>query len=55
MKKLDDMIQTGKERKINKLFLVQWGKERSIVYTDETILIMDNQHLMNLDERGLIL
>jgi len=42
------------------LYILQWGKERSIVieyYHDtkeRTVLIMDNQYLMNLDELGLV-
>lgn len=44
------------------LYIIQWGKERSIVShvepmkkgMDVTILIMDNQQLMNLDEMGLV-
>ena len=46
---------------MKKLAIIQWGKERSIVkefYPDtkeETYYIIDNQHLMILDERGMIL
>lgn len=45
------------------VYILQWGKERSIVsiYSPESkkmqvdILIMDNQKLMNLDEMGLVI
>lgn len=40
------------------ILILQWGKERSIIqYTDSMTnpMIIDNQHLMNLDERGLVL
>jgi len=46
---------------MKKLYLIQWGKERSIVkefYTDNkevNYLIVDNHYLMNLDEMGLII
>lgn len=46
---------------MKKLEIIQWGKERSIVkefYPDtkeETYYIIDNQHLMNLDEMGCVL
>lgn len=43
-----------------KLEIVQWGKNRSLVkktHTDtkeETVLLLDNNYLMSLDEMGLI-
>lgn len=41
---------------MTKLIILQWGIERSIVENLETneILIMDNNHLMNLDEMGVV-
>lgn len=45
---------------MRKLYIIQWGNERSIVkefYTDNkevNYLIVDNQYLMNLDEMGVI-
>lgn len=60
MKKLLNSIHGRKQCK--KFLILQWGKERSIVShvepmkkgMDVTILIMDNQQLMNLDEMGLV-
>lgn len=44
---------------MNKLLIIQWGKERSIVQEvsslDNPIMIVDNQYLMNLDELGVVL
>ena len=44
---------------MNKLLILQWGKERSIVQDvsslDNPIMIVDNQYLMNLDELGAVL
>lgn len=44
---------------MNKLLILQWGKERSIVQNvsslDNPIMIVDNQYLMNLDELGVVL
>jgi len=45
---------------MKKLYLIQWGKERSIVkefYTDNkevNYLIVNNEYLMYLDEMGVI-
>lgn len=45
---------------MEKLKIVQWGKNRSLVkktHTDtkeETVLLLDNNYLMTLDEMGLI-
>lgn len=42
---------------MKKFIIIQWGKERSIIqHTDYhyEIYIINNQQLMNLDERGLI-
>ena len=34
--------------------ILQWGSKRSIVQFEETIYIIDNDYLMNLDEMGLV-
>ena len=34
--------------------LLQWGSKRSVVQLEETIYIIDNDYLMNLDEMGLV-
>lgn len=45
---------------MKKLTILQWGKERSIVQEfhpdtkEKTIYIIDNEHLMNLDDMGLV-
>lgn len=45
---------------MKKLTILQWGKERSIVEEfhpdtkEKTILIINNDHLINLDEMGLV-
>ena len=40
-----------------KYLILQWGKKRSIVQNihSHDILIIENQYLMNLDERGFVL
>ena len=57
MKKLLNSIHGRK--KCKKFLILQWGKNRSIIQNlsdiDNPILIVDNQYLMNLDERGLII
>lgn len=46
--------------KMEKLELMQWGEKRSVVYStniktgEVKILLIDNDYLMYLDERGLI-
>jgi hypothetical protein len=42
---------------MTKFLILQWGKERSIIENVNTqeVFIIDNQHLMNLDENGVIL
>lgn len=36
--------------------LLQWGKERSIIESADSheVYLIENQYLMNLDERGVI-
>ena len=34
--------------------ILQWGTKRSVVQLEETIYIIDNDYLMNLDEKGLV-
>ena len=34
--------------------ILQWGSKRSVVQYEETIYIIDNDYLMNLDEMGLV-
>ena len=34
--------------------ILQWGSKRSVVQFEETIYIIDNDYLMNLDEMGLV-
>ena len=58
MKKLFNLFRKKKNNR--KMFLIlQWGKNRSIIQevtgNDFPTYIIDNDHLMNLDERGLIL
>lgn len=58
MKKLLNLFR--KKKNDEKFFIIlQWGKERSIIQevtgNDFPIYIIDNQHLMNLDEMGYIL
>ena len=57
MKKLLNSIHGRKQCK--KFLILQWGSKRSIIQNvsdiDNPILIVDNQYLMNLDERGLVL
>ena len=60
MNKIKNILNSIHGRKQCKKFLIlQWGKNRSIIQNvsdiDNPILIVDNQYLMNLDERGLIL
>lgn len=56
MKKI---LNIFKRKKCNKFIIIQWGKNRSIIQNvsdiNNPILLVDNQHLMNLDERGMIL
>ena len=56
MKKIFNFLH---RKKCNKYLIIQWGKNRSIIQNvsdiNNDILIIDNQYLMNLDERGLIL
>ena len=56
MKKLLNLF---KRKKCNKFLILQMGNERSIIQNvsdiNNDILLVDNQHLMNLDEQGLIL
>lgn len=48
-----------KQPKQEKYLILQWGSERSIIQEissiDNPVLIVDNQYLMNMDERGLVL
>lgn len=58
MKKLLNLFR--KKKNDEKYFIIlQWGKERSIIQevtgNDFPIYIIDNQHLMNLDEMGYVL
>lgn len=57
MKKLLNSIHGRKQYK--KFLILQWGSKRSIIQNvsdiNNPILIVDNQYLMNLDERGLII
>ena len=58
MKKLLNLFRKNKDDR--KTFIIlQWGKERSIIQevtgNDFPIYIIDNQHLMNLDEMGYVL
>lgn len=58
MKKLLNLFR--KNNNDEKYFIIlQWGKERSIIQevtgNDFPIYIIDNQHLMNLDEMGYVL
>ena len=57
MKKLLNSIHGRKQCK--KFLILQWGSKRSIIQNvsdiDNDILIVDNDYLMNLDERGLII
>ena len=42
---------------MNKMItILQWGKERSICYLtlEQKHVLIDNEYLMNLDERGLV-
>ena len=34
--------------------ILQWGSKRSVVQFEETIYLLDNDLLMNLDEMGLV-
>ena len=34
--------------------ILQWGSKRSVVEYEETIYLLDNDYLMNLDEMGLV-
>ena len=58
MKKLLNLFR--KKKNDRKYFIIlQWGENRSIIEevtgNDFTTYIIDNDHLMNLDERGMIL
>lgn len=61
MKKLQLSSLYGKAGDMKTLTLLQWGKERSIVEMyfpdtkEEEIFIVDNQHLLNLDEMGMVI
>lgn len=58
MKKLLNLFRKKKDDR-KKFIILQWGKERSIIQevtgNDFPIYIIDNQHLMNLDEMGYVL
>ena len=58
MKKLLNLFR--KKKNDRKYFIIlQWGSERSIIQevtgNDFPTYIIDNDHLMNLDEMGVIL
>lgn len=63
MEKLNEFIKnlhTKEGYQMEILKIVQWGKERSIVYSNNTqtgevkFLMINNDYLLMLDEMGLI-
>ena len=46
-------IQKGGKEMVT---ILQWGKERSICYLtlEQKHVLIDNEYLMNLDERGVV-
>lgn len=58
MKKILNIFRKKKQNE-QKFIILQWGKNRSIIQevtgNDFPTYIIDNQYLMNLEERGIIL
>lgn len=57
--KLSNLYGLFPNRKQEKFILLQWGSKRSIIQNVTSgkfeLFIVENQHLMNLDEQGIIL